>query len=59
MYGEGTGVPPDTVQAHMWFSLAAAGGIDDAWTNRNIAARRMTPAEVAEAQRRAREWKPT
>ena len=63
MYGFGEGVPQDYVQAHMWFNLAAASrtpGVDRdrAVRNREIVAKLMTPAEVAEAQRLAREWKP-
>ncbi len=32
---------------------------DDAVKNRDIAAKRMTPAQIAEAQRLAREWTAT
>ena len=59
MYAEGQGVPQDYVRAHMWFNLSAAQGDQNAAKNRDIAARRMTPAQIAEAQRLAREWKPT
>ncbi len=67
MYLNGLGVPQDYVLAHMWFNLAAAGSpseFSDAKTraqaaeNRDLAARKMTPAQIAEAQRRAREWTP-
>ena len=58
MYDEGQGVPQDYVQAHLWFNLAAAQGIKKARNNRDVVAKEMTPAEVAEAQRLAREWKP-
>ncbi len=63
MYAEGQGVPQDYVQAHMWFNLAASrlppGKDGDlAVENRDIIAARMTPAQIAEAQRLAREWKP-
>lgn len=40
----------------MWFNLAAAQGDDLAVRNRDDLARLMTPEQVAEAQRRAREW---
>jgi len=58
MYEIGQGVPQDYVQAYMWFNLAAARGTKGAaaWIER-IAAR-MTPAQVAEAQKLASEWKP-
>ena len=56
MYGEGQGVPQDYVQALMWFNLAAAQGNEKGRENRDIAAKRMTPGEISEAQRLAREW---
>ncbi len=63
MYGDGWGVPQDYVQAHMWYNLAASRlppgkDRDLAVENRDIIAARMTPAQIAEAQRLAREWKP-
>ncbi len=62
MYGRGLGVPQDYVQAHMWFNLAALrfppGARAEAAKKRNIVAKLMTPAQIAEAQRLAREWKP-
>ena len=54
----GEGVGQDDVSAHMWFSLAAANGLKEAVRNRNMVARHMTPEQVAEAQKLAREWKP-
>ena len=38
--------------------LAAAQGDEDAQENRDLAARQLTPDQIAEAQRLAREWKP-
>jgi len=58
-YWKGEGVPQSYVSAHMWFNLSAAGGGQDAVKNRDNVARRMTPAQIAEAQKRASEWKPT
>ena len=63
IYHEGQGVPQDYVQAHMWYSLAASRlppgeNRDKAVNNRNAVAALMTPAQVAEAQRLAGEWKP-
>jgi uncharacterized protein len=58
MYDEGKGVPQDYVQAHMWYNLAGANGDADGVKNRDIVARKMTPDQIAEAQRLAREWKP-
>ncbi len=58
MYMNGTGVTQDYVQAHMWFNLAAVKGDETATKNRDIVAKKMTPAQIAAAQRLAREWKP-
>jgi hypothetical protein len=57
-YVKGEGVPQDYVLAHMWFNLAAAQGNEDARQNRDSVAKVMTPDQVAEAQRLARQWKP-
>ena len=56
MYDNGYGVPQDYIQAHMWFNLAAAQGNEDAIGNRDIIAGKMTPSQIEEAQRLAREW---
>jgi len=58
MYSEGKGVTHDHIQAHMWFNLAAARGEEKARENRDIVAKQMTTAQVVEAQRLAREWRP-
>ena len=50
------GIHRDYVSAHMWYSLAAAQGNQEASINRDIIAKRMTPHQIAEAQRMAREW---
>ena len=55
MYDNGQGVPLDDVRAHMWFNLAAVKGDADAVKNRDIAAKKMTPQQMAEAQKLARE----
>jgi uncharacterized protein len=57
-YARGQGVPQDYVTAYMWFDLSAAQGDQVAVSDRDAAARRMTPAQIAEAQKLAREWKP-
>jgi uncharacterized protein len=41
----------------MWLNLVAAKGNKDAEKNRGIVAAKMTPAQIAEAQKLAREWK--
>jgi len=58
MYWNGQGVPRDAVLAYMWLNLAAAQE-PDAVEKRDVAASQMTSDEIAEAQRLAREWKPT
>ena len=58
MYKNGYGVPQNYVQAHMWFNLAGAQGEQQAAENRDIVAKRMNQAQIAEAQKLAREWKP-
>ena len=55
MYGKGQGVPQDYVRAHFWLNLAAATGLSAAITNRDIVANEMTPQQIAEAQKMARE----
>ncbi|MFZ2094355.1 MAG: hypothetical protein WAU99_21680 [Pseudolabrys sp.] len=57
-YDNGLGVLQDKVRAYMWFSLSAAQGREGAAAFRDLIARRMTPAQIAEAQKLAREWKP-
>jgi TPR repeat protein len=57
-YDNGLGVPLEKVRAYMWFSLSAAQGRDGAAAFRDLIARRMTPAQIAEAQKFARDWKP-
>jgi hypothetical protein len=59
LYDNGLGVPLDKVRAYVWFTLSAAQGREGAATFRDLIARRMTPAQIAEAQKLAREWKPT
>ena len=46
----------DLVEAHKWFNLAAVGGYEHAAQCRADVAEDMTAREIAEAQRRAREW---
>ena len=58
LYYWGHGELQDYVEAHKWFNLAAARGNKHAAGNRDWLAKKMTPAQIAEAQRLAREWKP-
>lgn len=59
----GQGVPRDYVLAYMWFSLAATADRHEGepdygatWECRDLAARHMTPDQIADAERAAREW---
>jgi TPR repeat protein len=58
MYDDGQGVPHDIVQAYKWYSLAATNGDKPAVELRKTTANQMTPAQIAEAQKLARDWKP-
>jgi len=55
-YSTGRDVPFDLVAAHMWFNVAAVKGQREALGWRAELAKEMTPAQIAEAQRLAREW---
>ena len=57
MYVNGRGVPRDKVQAHKWLNLASAINTKSAVMRDNLA-KMMTPAQIAEAQKLARDWKP-
>ncbi len=50
------GAPCDLIEAHMWFNIAAARGHEDAASCRADVSDEMTAREIAEAQRRARQW---
>ena len=50
------GVGCDLVEAHKWFNLAAVSGHCEAQMCRADISDEMTAREIAEAQRRAREW---
>jgi len=52
LYEYGQAVPQNYVQAHKWFDLAGSS------LYRDTLAAKMTPAQIAEAQKLAREWKP-
>jgi uncharacterized protein len=58
MHFHGWGVLQDYVLAHMWFNLAATRGHEEAVKGRDAVLTRMTPNQIAEAQRLAREWQP-
>ena len=57
MYVAGQGVPQDYVLAYKWLNLAAAQR-SNFTQERDLVAAKMTPSQIAEAQRLAREWTP-
>jgi hypothetical protein len=68
MYEDGEGVPEDHVAAHMWFNLAAHHGpggledapkhrVEDALKHRKQVAAKITPEQIAEAEKRFAEWR--
>ena len=64
MYEDGVTVPKDVVEAYKWFLLAGKGGNDtpkvaDDTPKEDIALleKRLTAAQRAEGQKRAREFK--
>jgi len=56
MYSIGRDMPVDLVSAHKWFNLAATKGNVDAIRLRREVADQMSDAEIASAQRAARDW---
>ena len=63
LYEFGHSVTRNDVLAYMWYSLAAAHSADDEWRdlaaeNRDEIAGHMTSAQIADAKKLAREWKP-
>jgi hypothetical protein len=64
LYYEGHGVARDYVIAYMWSNLSVAGpnnreAVELASELRDVVAAKMTPAQIADAQKLAREWKPS
>jgi len=59
MYDEGKGIAPDKILADMWLNLAVQGKAKGASFERWSLERGMTQEQIAEARRRANEWKPT
>jgi uncharacterized membrane protein YhaH (DUF805 family) len=57
-YAKGVGVGVNYGEAYMWFTLASERGVQSGGMSRDQVARKMSPAEVTEAVRRAGHWKP-
>ncbi len=63
LHEKGRGVPQDYERAYAWYDLAASRfppgqDRDKAVEHRDIVAATMTPAQISEAQKLAREWRP-
>jgi uncharacterized protein len=62
LYDKGQGVPENRVEAHKWLNLAAAhaprSDREDWARIRDAVGSKMTLAQLAEARRRAIEWRP-
>ncbi len=58
MYAKGEGVTKNDVSAHVFLTLAAGQGIEAAKQARDKLAQSMTPAQVVEAEKQERNWKP-
>jgi uncharacterized protein len=56
LYSAGGEIPADYVTAHKWFNIAAARGHSEATRLRREIADLMSEADVATAQRAARDW---
>lgn len=56
LYANGQGVAQDNVQAHLWYSLAAEQGNEDAAKSRDLLVAKMSESQIADANRRTREW---
>jgi len=57
LYGTGKGVVPDLVQAWAWFDAAfTRAGKDNARKNRDVTAQRMTPVQIEQAKKVARDY---
>jgi len=54
-YKKGEGTIKDLVYSHMWFNIAASLGGISAVEARELIAKEMTPEQIAEAQKLARE----
>ena len=57
-YFLGRGVPEDYIKAYMWLSLANGQGHEKAVKGLDVINEKMTPAQLAEAEKLARKWKP-
>ena len=55
MYGRGLGVEQNNVIAYAWWDIAAVNGQQNAKNNKSVAAKKMTPTQIAEAEELVKE----
>lgn len=55
MYYFGKGVPQNYILAHMWFNLSVSNDYEDGVNGRELVAETMTPEQIVEAQKLAKE----
>ena len=58
MFFRGRGVPQDNVKSYFWLSLAITVTGESASKLRDEVANSLSPEQIAEVQKLAREWKP-
>lgn len=58
LFAKGAGVIRDLSEAYKWFEIAARNGDVDAAQKRDEIAATLAPADLADAQSRARSWQP-
>ncbi|MBG99997.1 MAG: hypothetical protein CMN58_06600 [Solibacterales bacterium] len=58
MCRNGEGMPSDYVQAYKWYKLAAVHGNTNYQKLRDLVAKRLSPDQLAEAEKLANAWKP-
>jgi TPR repeat protein len=56
MYWQGSGLPRDDVLAYMWWRIAAKHGDKEGERLCRMAAAKMIPTQVSEAEKMAQEW---
>ena len=59
MIAQGEAVESNLVEAYVWFDLAVKQDHAEALKTRSVIGKRMTPAEINDAEERSGAWKPT
>ena len=57
-YFNGEGVPQNTVEAYKWITLAGQRGVRVATNSLELLRSKMTPAQIAEGDKKVAAWKP-